>query len=53
VFLWVLKDNVRARKFYEKNHFQCNDDEGRFEIMGKDLIDVRYVYSFRNLSVKV
>jgi RimJ/RimL family protein N-acetyltransferase len=53
VFLWVLKDNARARKFYEKNRFRCNDDEGSFEIMGKDLVDVRYVYSFRNLSLKV
>jgi RimJ/RimL family protein N-acetyltransferase len=53
VFLWVLKENIRARKFYEKNHFRCNDDEGKFEIMGDKLTDVRYIFSFKDISLKV
>ncbi|WP_425804852.1 GNAT family N-acetyltransferase [Desulfitobacterium sp. Sab5] len=43
IYLWVLKDNQRARRFYEKNGMQCNNDEYVLEIMGKQLIDVRYV----------
>lgn len=43
-YLWVLKDNLIARNFYEKNRFWCNNDEYYFEIMQKPLIDVRYIY---------
>ena len=46
VYLWVLKENLNARKFYEKNNFECNHEECTFEIMEKQLIDVRYVLSF-------
>jgi len=46
VYLWVLKENQRARHFYEKNKFQCNKDECVCEIMGKQLTDIRYIYSF-------
>lgn len=45
IYLWVLKENLNARKFYEKNNFQNNDDECTFELMEKQLIDVRYVLS--------
>lgn len=45
IFLWVLKENHRARKFYEKNGFQCSQDECTFEIMGRKYIDIRYIYS--------
>jgi ribosomal protein S18 acetylase RimI-like enzyme len=42
-YLWVLKDNLIARRFYEKNGFWCNNDEYNFEIMQKPLTDVRYI----------
>lgn len=45
VYLWVLKQNQGARHFYEKNKFQCNKDECVCEIMGKQLTDIRYIYS--------
>lgn len=46
--LWVLKENQRARHFYEKNKLQCNKDECICEIMGEKLTDIRYIYSFNN-----
>lgn len=46
IYLWVLKENQRARRFYENNGLQCNNDECVCEIMGKELTDIRYVYSF-------
>lgn len=46
IYLWVLKENLRARKFYEKYGFQGNHDQYYFEIMGKELVDVRYCLSF-------
>lgn len=48
IYLWVLKENKRARHFYEKNGFQCNNDKCICEIMGKQLTDIRYIYSFDN-----
>lgn len=46
VFLWVLKENERARYFYEKNGFYWNKEKLNFEIMGKTLTDYRYIYYF-------
>lgn len=43
IYLWVLKDNQRARRFYENNGLHCNKDECICEIMGKKLTDIRYV----------
>ena len=42
-YLWVLEKNKNARDFYEKNEFQCNQDIYNLEIMGKKLMDVRYI----------
>lgn len=42
-YLWVLRDNIRAREFYEKYGFYSNHDEYEFEIKNKLLTDVRYV----------
>lgn len=47
VYLWVLKDNHRARRFYEKNRFHCNNEECVCEIMGEKLTEICYVYSFK------
>ncbi|MCY6960545.1 GNAT family N-acetyltransferase [Clostridium brassicae] len=48
-YLWVLKENKDAQLFYEKNGFKCNQDEYNFEIMGKKLIDTRYVIDLNSL----
>jgi RimJ/RimL family protein N-acetyltransferase len=41
ITVWVLKDNTRARKFYEKHGFTLDDIQKTIEI-GKPLIEVRY-----------
>lgn len=43
VYLWVLRDNARARRFYEKHGFVSSGEESTLEIMGETLVDVRYV----------
>jgi len=43
IYIWVLDDNQPARRFYEKSGFHCNNDKYPLEILGKALIDVRYV----------
>jgi ribosomal protein S18 acetylase RimI-like enzyme len=45
VYLWVLKENQRARHFYEKNNWKCTKDRCIYQIRGKQLIEVRYIYS--------
>ena len=47
VFLWVLEENIRARKFYEQFGFLPTDDFLDANIGGKDLREVRYVYNNR------
>jgi len=46
IYLWVLKENQRARRFYEKNKFQCSNDKCTIEIMGQKLTELRYIYAF-------
>lgn len=46
VFLWVLEENIRARRFYERFGFSCTDDYLDDNIGGKDLREIRYVYRF-------
>ena len=48
VFLWVLEDNSRARRFYESLGYKCMDEYIDDNIGGKDLREVRYVYCFAN-----
>lgn len=43
-YLWVLKDNVCARSFYERNGFVTNGDMAIANIGGKELEEIRYVY---------
>lgn len=47
-YLWVLKENKNAQHFYEKNGFRRNQDEYHFEIMAKQLTDIRYVINLNN-----
>lgn len=49
-FLWVLEENIRARKFYEKVGFVKTDDFLNVEIGGKDLREIGYVYKVRQFS---
>ncbi len=41
ITLWVLEENLPARKFYEKNGFQFDGTRKKLSI-GKDLIEIRY-----------
>ena len=42
ILLWVLEDNQRARKFYEKNGFSCSEIFMSDNIGGKELREVMY-----------
>lgn len=42
-YLWVLKKNKSARKFYENHGFKCNHDLYFCDIMGNQLTDIRYI----------
>ena len=43
VYLWALDENERARKFYEGQGFLWNGDKNIVGIMGKALVNLRYV----------
>lgn len=42
VYLWVLEDNIRAQKFYEKNGFICSEEKNVIDISGQPFINIRY-----------
>ncbi|MEU6302427.1 GNAT family N-acetyltransferase [Streptomyces chartreusis] len=42
MLLWVLKDNARARRFYERAGFRADGAEEPFEVEGVDVPEVRY-----------
>lgn len=44
MFLWVLEDNIRARKFYEKAGFIQSNEYLSDNIGGKNLREVQYRY---------
>ena len=41
--LWVLKDNIRARKFYEKNGFAVSGNEREIKIAACSVSEVEYI----------
>ena len=43
VYLWALDENERARKFYEGQGFLWNGDKNIVGIMGKSLVNLRYI----------
>ena len=45
ISLWVFKDNMRARRFYEKNGFKFNG-ENREMTYGKPLVQLKYAFNF-------
>ena len=48
-FLWVLDENKSARNFYENNGFKCSHDLLHFEIMGKQLTNIRYLLDLEKI----
>ena len=42
-YLWVLRDNVRARAFYEKMGMRPSGEEKADRIGGAEAVEVRYV----------
>lgn len=42
-YLWMLKENYKARNFYESNGFICSNEECTCEILQKQLVEVRYI----------
>lgn len=48
VFLWVLEENVRASRFYERFGFLETSDYLGNRIGGKDLREIRYTYDLKN-----
>lgn len=44
VCLWVLKDNARARRFYEKHGFALSGKAQQIEIAGCSVYEVEYIY---------
>lgn len=42
IFLWVLEDNLRARKFYEEAGFTLSENYLDDNIGGKDLREIQY-----------
>ncbi|MFF9114883.1 GNAT family N-acetyltransferase [Streptomyces massasporeus] len=42
LLLWVLKENDRARRFYERAGFRADGAEEPFEVDGVDVPEVRY-----------
>ncbi len=43
IYLWVLRENERARRFYEKHGFVDNGDACMLDFMGEELVDLRYM----------
>lgn len=43
VYLWALRENTRARRFYEKNGFYHDGKELICPLAGDNLVDLRYV----------
>ncbi|MCZ9346526.1 GNAT family N-acetyltransferase, partial [Streptomyces sp. TRM76130] len=42
MLLWVLRDNTRARRFYERAGFRADGGAGVFEVDGIPVPEVRY-----------
>ncbi|HHY74269.1 MAG TPA: GNAT family N-acetyltransferase [Bacillus bacterium] len=47
-YLWVLKENFNAKRFYENNGFCWNSDVFNFEINNQPLTDERYILALKN-----
>lgn len=45
-YLWVLKNNLRARRFYEKMGMRNTNIEQMINIGGEDIVEIKYEFSF-------
>lgn len=45
-YLWVLKENYRARRFYEKMGLVLTDCERVITVGGKELVESKYIIKF-------
>ncbi len=52
ITLWVLEDNTRTRRFYEKAGFAPDGNKKNLTIEGKRLQELRYQLDFQNLTEK-
>jgi GNAT superfamily N-acetyltransferase len=43
MYLWVLEENMRARRFYERSGFRADGTEVPFDVDGVAVPEVRYV----------
>jgi Acetyltransferases len=43
IYLWVLKENIRAQRFYEKHGFHNSGEAALIEIAGAELTEIRYI----------
>ncbi|MFJ3336993.1 GNAT family N-acetyltransferase [Streptomyces sp. NPDC086766] len=50
MLLWVLKDNARARRFYERAGFRPDGAEEPFEVDGVAVPEVRYARSLTTVG---
>lgn len=42
VVLWVVRENVRARAFYERQGYRTDGAESHDEVLGAQVVEVRY-----------
>ncbi len=47
-YLWDIKENVRAAKFYEKNGFHKSDETRELDLGAKKLKQVKYTLNLEN-----
>lgn len=52
IFLWVLENNLRVRKFYEKASFTLSGNYLDDSIGGKELREIQYCCSVKNERVR-
>lgn len=43
IYLWVFRENKRARAFYEHNGFSPTEDISNINIEGKEIVEIKYV----------
>ncbi len=48
IYLWVLDENIRAKRFYEKQGFRHNGDQKSITIGCKELQEIRYIKQFNS-----
>ncbi|WP_206459141.1 GNAT family N-acetyltransferase [Anaerovorax sp. IOR16] len=47
IYLWVLEENFKSKKFYEKNGFISEKEKCSYFISEKELIHLRFIYKIK------